>query len=63
MKKVLITGCGHQDWWYKNLVGQQVTVKDNELKDDYITTDGYQRDSNRVTGHVFIAKSDCRIVV
>lgn len=61
MRVVKVASCSHDTWWYKNLVGQTVTIVDHELKDDYIATSKYRR--HPVTGELnttgYLLKTDC----
>jgi len=59
MRKVKILKCSSDQWWYKNLVGQTIKIKEKELDDDYIAT---LTDIETPLTNGFLLKSDCELI-
>jgi hypothetical protein len=59
LRKVKILKCSSSDWWYKDLIGKTIKIKDQEYKDDYMAT---LTDIDVPMTNGYLLKSDCELI-
>lgn len=60
MRKVKIVKCSSPDWWYKNLVGETIKIKEQQYADDYIAT---LTDIDVPMTNGYLCKGDCELIL